>query len=133
METEMRKSAHSRVLVVDDDEITRHIMQRILTSQGFTDVTLCSCATEGLAAINAEPEAFDIFFLDMNLPEMNALEFVQLFDTEKFHGRLILLSAEAEETLVSAEDFIAKRKVNVLGHLQKPISRSRLIELLAAC
>src|SRR5690606_4823572 len=101
MENQISSAADSRVLVVDDDEITRHIMQRILTSQGYIDITLCSCATEGLAALNERPGAFDIFFLDMNLPEMNALEFVHLVDAEKFEGRLILLSGEDEKTLIS--------------------------------
>lgn len=130
MDGENSKSPQWRALVVDDDEITRHLMQRLLQVWGIPEVILCGCAEEGLRVLRTAPEAIDVLFLDMNLPEMNALDFVRQFDAQTFNGQLILLSAEDEQSLINAENEIARRGIKVLGHLQKPISRNRINDLL---
>lgn len=119
-----------QVLVVDDDLFTREIVKRLLQSQGVAKVLVCESGAEGLAAVNAAPGAIDILILDLNMPEMDGTDFIQLLDAKIFTGGLILSSAEDIQTLKSAEALARARNLRTLGYLKKPITRTALTDIL---
>ena len=58
----------SRILVVDDDRTTRHVLSKVLTSAGFTT----SVAKDGVEALKAlRAQRFDLLLLDVWMPRMN--------------------------------------------------------------
>lgn len=60
-----------RVLVLDDDEANRILLEVALKTQGF----LCEGARTGAEALEkARQTRFDIALIDVNLPDMNGLE-----------------------------------------------------------
>lgn len=60
-----------RVLVLDDDEASRVLLEVALKTQGF----LCEGASTGAEALaKASWTTFDIALIDVNLPDMNGLE-----------------------------------------------------------
>jgi sigma-B regulation protein RsbU (phosphoserine phosphatase) len=84
-ESELRHSKNSigdvgtsaisgRMLIIDDDEINRHIMTRQLERQGHTVVTADS-GQEALALLKRVP--FDVILLDMMMPEMNGFQVLE--------------------------------------------------------
>ena len=61
----------AKILVVDDDEMTRHFLSHILAQQGF----LLESASDGeQALVLLKEKAFDIILLDIEMPGMNGLE-----------------------------------------------------------
>jgi DNA-binding response OmpR family regulator len=61
----------AKILVVDDDEMTRHFLSHILAQQGF----LLETAADGEQALTLLKEkAFDIILLDIEMPGLNGLE-----------------------------------------------------------
>ncbi len=61
----------AKILVVDDDEMTRHFLAHILAQQGF----LPEAAMDGEQALSLMREKhFDIILLDIEMPVMNGLE-----------------------------------------------------------
>jgi CheY-like chemotaxis protein len=70
-ENETRKMERSlRVLVVDDEEVTRAVLERYLTSDGHTVVT----ATDGEEAIGCLAGGeFDLLITDHAMPGMNGV------------------------------------------------------------
>jgi DNA-binding response OmpR family regulator len=60
--------AGSRVLVVDDDEIVRFLLQRILNQAGF-EVDLAGDGREGLDAFAARRP--DLVLLDLMMPDLD--------------------------------------------------------------
>ena len=60
-----------KVLVVDDDEMNRRMMQLILTREGH-DVELASDGFE--ACESAKAQHFDIILMDLQMPEMDGME-----------------------------------------------------------
>ena len=60
------------ILVVDDDDVTRDIVEGWLTAQGY-NVTTASDGNQALARLDADPGAFDLMILDRNMPNLDGL------------------------------------------------------------
>lgn len=64
----------SRILVVDDDEQVRELVQSLLTECGY-DITI---ATDGQAAIRQYREVpFDLVITDLVMPDMEGIELIR--------------------------------------------------------
>jgi len=65
MKTEKRTSKKGSVLVVDDEEIMREVLETLLTAEGYR-VDLAKTGEEGLEAYGRR--AFDVVLLDVSMP-----------------------------------------------------------------
>lgn len=61
-----------KILIVDDEALALSLLQRMLTSLGYHDITQVSSAQEALDAVQAD--AYDLVLLDINMPQTNGLE-----------------------------------------------------------
>ena len=68
---EAKEALSLKILVTDDDELSRRLMRVILTHEGHrVDV-----AANGLEALEAvKNNTFDIVFMDLNMPDMDGME-----------------------------------------------------------
>lgn len=71
------------ILVVDDNETSRQILQLQLTQWGV-HVTLCDCPKAGLRHLARNPQQ-DLIITDMHMPEMNGVEFYT--EVQKIYGK----------------------------------------------
>lgn len=67
----MNNTKRLRVLVADDDRLTRHAHQMLLEATCDCDVTL---AEDGAAAVRLLPEGFDLLLIDIYMPILNGIE-----------------------------------------------------------
>lgn len=68
---ESEKILSLRILVVDDDELSRRLMRVILTQEGHR----VEVAANGLEALEAvKQNKFDMVFMDLHMPEMDGME-----------------------------------------------------------
>ena len=77
-----RSHSTASILVIDDEEIMREILEALLTREGYS-VRTAPTASEGLELAKAMP--FDAVVLDVMLPDMNgitALEELRRIDEE---------------------------------------------------
>jgi CheY-like chemotaxis protein len=65
-----------RILYLDDDEAMSFLAKRMLEREGFA-VSAYSIQTDAIAAIRADPQAFDLAITDFNMPGMNGIEVAQ--------------------------------------------------------
>ena len=68
MRTEKRNARKGSVLVVDDEEIMREVLETLLSAEGYR-VDLAKTGEEGLEAYGRR--AFDVVLLDLMLPGMD--------------------------------------------------------------
>jgi CheY-like chemotaxis protein len=61
----------ARILVVDDEENVRHMLELTLRREGYR-VTLCADGADALDRLRSTP--FDLLLCDINMPERNGLE-----------------------------------------------------------
>jgi CheY-like chemotaxis protein/two-component sensor histidine kinase len=83
----------TRVLLVDDEEVTRYLVRQLLP-RGIYDVREAKSGTEGLAQLLNEPP--DVVLLDLKMPEMTGFELLDRISNETSLDRvpaIVLTSA----------------------------------------
>ena len=128
----MTSSTHNNlhILVVDDETFVLNLTVRVLKKLGYEDVEI---ATDGKLAINklvTSETAFDLIICDLNMPEMDGVEFMRHINNTEFDGSMILLSGEDERMLETAFVLAEAHNLKVLGAISKPLKPDLLKELL---
>jgi len=123
-------AAATRVLVVDDNETARHIMQEFLTAQGFP-VSLAASGDESLKMMyQAEDEGqpYDLVLMDWRMPGMDGLAAVQkirvangMSDTPVV---IMVTGYDRDELLDAASG------VEIDAVLDKPVTGSKVIDTI---
>ena len=109
----------SRILVVDDDRTTRHVLKKVLTSAGFT-TSVAKDGVEGLKALRAH--RFDLLLLDVWMPRMNGLDLLAQLRNRKSRPRvLVMTSDDAPETLLKAV------REQAFDYVHKPVEPAVLL------
>jgi len=63
------------ILIVDDDDDTRNIMQRLITNGGYRDVVTAESAEKAFSLLaRGSAMQFDLIFLDVNMPNMDGIQ-----------------------------------------------------------
>ena len=111
-----------RVAVIDDEKITCEQIKWILEKEGFL-VEIFLCGQPYLLRMKEEP--FDIVFIDLNLPDINGLEILEL--TKQAHEETEAIIATGFGTIETAVAAIQK---GAFHYINKPCKRHD-IELFA--
>ncbi|PWC36651.1 response regulator [Azospirillum sp. TSO35-2] len=119
----------AKILVVDDDPVTRNLIRAILTRDEH-DVTLCAGAVEAIEALSFQP--FDLLLTDIIMPQHDGFEVIQAARNLRPEMPVMILSAidgKVPQDLTAA----AFARLGVSRVIAKPINPSLLAsEVLAA-
>ena len=127
----VNKSA-ADILVIDDDPFMLKLLQRILTVQGYSQITTCLSGASALDIIDDAQSHPALIFLDLNMPEMDGIEFVRHLVQRQFAGHLILISGEDLRMLSAAQRLVEAHRIAIVGHLQKPLTPESIATMLAS-
>ena len=119
-----------KILILDDEPLMHKLLARMLANMGYTSVVTCDNGHTALEMIDSPNDAPNLILLDLNMPEMDGLEFVRHLVERHYIGSLILVSGEDERMQQAAEKLARAHKITVLGHLHKPASPEGLAELI---
>ena len=113
----------TRVLVVDDDRVTRHLLKSVLEKAGYA-VTTAGDGQEALdRARGTGASAPELILLDIWMPGMSGLDVLaQLRDAGLQSRVIVMTSDDTPETLLSA------LKSQALNFMAKPIDPGALVE-----
>ncbi|MGM8227120.1 EAL domain-containing protein [Cellvibrio sp. ARAG 10.3] len=120
------------ILVVDDDPFMLKLLQRILSVQGYHRITTCLSGASALDILDNAPHHPALIFLDLNMPEMDGIEFVRHLVQRQFAGHLILISGEDLRMLSAAQRLVEAHRIAIVGHLQKPLTPESIATMLAS-
>lgn len=119
-----------KILILDDDPFMHKLLVQVLANLGYFSVRTCGDGQAALELIAGPDDRPELILLDINMPEMDGLEFVRHLVGRQYVGGLILISGEDERTLQAAEKLAGAHKINVLGYLRKPATPDGLAVLL---
>lgn len=126
----MTNNSTTKILVLDDDPFMLKLLARMLENFGYTAVSTCDNGLAALALVDRPGARPDLILLDLNMPEMDGLEFVRHLVEHRYTGSLILFSGEDEQMLLAAEKLVRAHKISMLGHLSKPVKPEGLAALI---
>ena len=100
-----------KVLIIDDEQDITEILETVLEREGFKNISVASCGTEGIRMFSSGNP--DIVLLDIMLPDMTGYEvFNHIRKTSQVP--ILFISAKSEEVdrllgfALGADDYITK-------------------------
>ncbi|MFT6895708.1 MAG: EAL domain-containing protein (putative c-di-GMP-specific phosphodiesterase class I)/ActR [Paraglaciecola sp.] len=119
------------ILILDDESFMLKLLKHILNSLGFNQLTTYDNGKSALASLDSSSRQPDLILLDLNMPEMDGIEFVRHLAGKSYSGSIILVSGEDARMLQTAERLVWAHKIPMLGYLQKKaINPQKLSALL---
>ena len=115
-------SERKRILVVEDSPMMTRLYRLVLGPGN--DLLLASDGAEGLDLAAQEP-GVDLFIVDINMPQVDGLEFVRRLRGELGITRppVLVCSTESAE-----DDRLAAREAGATGFLPKPWTPQELLD-----
>jgi two-component system response regulator AtoC len=123
--------AEKRLLIVDDEENMRHMLQVMLQKEGY----IVQTATDGVQGLEQIAEQdFDFVLCDLRMPNMDGMTFLEKSKQAHPDQTVIMMSAYGtidnalEAMMIGAYDYISKpfKQDEVLLTLKKAEERERL-------
>src|ERR1041384_6159582 len=124
MKPERRNSKKGSVLVVDDEEIMREVLETLLSSEGYR-VDLAKTGEEGLEAYTRR--AYDVVLLDVSMPGIGGLRALEEFLKIDTDAVVVMITAYA-----TFDTAIAAWEKGAFGCIRKPFQNEHISAQVAA-
>jgi two-component system, chemotaxis family, chemotaxis protein CheY len=119
-------SGLNKILVVDDSQLIHSMYRLVLNKYSGCSIVDAMNGLEALDVLSREND-FDIILLDINMPVMNGLQFMEKIKRENIHRHIpiVVISTEGKE-----EDTLRALKLGAWGYVVKPFKPHVLYELI---
>jgi len=114
------------ILVMDDEHFMLKLISEILRKLGYTNVKTCSSGHIALDILSDTQNMPDLILLDLNMPEMDGIEFLRHLEEKHYVGSVLLISGEDERMMHSAEQLVLGHNISTLGYIKKPFGPNEL-------
>ena len=111
-----------RILVVDDDRATRHLLTKLLTGAGFS----VTAARDGADAVKRlQNGRFDLMLLDIWMPRMSGLDLLAKLRKKKSRVKVVVMTSDdTPETLLQTV------REQAFDYVNKPVDPTALLQLV---
>ena len=116
---EESRQAKKKILVIDDEEINRRVLTRLLTSFGHEAVTAAS-GREGLDLLGPE---VDLVLLDIMMPDMDGFAVCRVLRSMEPYREIPVIMVTA---LTAKEDRLLAVEAGASDFVSKPIDSTEL-------
>jgi len=119
-------------LVMEDDDFQRRMVVDMVRSLGATEVREADNgkqALDMLQAVNTSP--VDIAICDLDMPEMDGMEFLRHLGGKSRSASVVILSALDGMLLASVENMAQAYGIKLLAVIKKPLTLAQLDALIA--
>lgn len=119
-----------KFMVVEDDDFQRGIIVFMLGSLGVTEIREASNGRQALDILHTV-QSIDIVICDMDMPEMDGMEFLRHISLENKAVSVLILSVLDGKLLTSIESMSKGYGIKLLGVVEKPLSLTQLETLIS--
>ncbi len=108
----------ANILIIDDEELIRETLKRILKSEGYN----VEIANSGINAVNKFLEKkFDLVLLDINLPDIDGLKVLEKLKEIEPDILVIMITGYA-----SIETAVKAIKIGAYDYMEKPLKKATI-------
>lgn len=121
-----------KTLLIDDDEFALKLLSIVLRDLGFDQITQYTRARDALTQLEESADEATLIFCDLQMPDMDGVEFVHHLNRIGYAGGLVLVSGHDSRVLQTGCRLAQAHKLHVLGAVHKPASPVKLKQLLGS-
>ena len=118
-------------MVVEDSDSQRHLAVRMLQHLGLETVLGAGNGREALGLLEGRPDPLDVVVCDLDMPEMDGIEFIGALAEQGLARGIVVASAMEADLLNTVETMIRAYGLQMLAVLPKPISIEALDRALS--
>ncbi len=111
-----------RVLLVEDEALVASTAATLLQRSGHA-VTHRPNGADAWALLLADPVAFDLLLVDVNMPRMSGIDLIRHVRETRYHGAIVVMSGR-----ITDQERRALEQLHVEDILAKPFGGAELIE-----
>ncbi|MCG8604765.1 response regulator [bacterium] len=119
---------HKPILLVEDDQVDIMTLKRAYRDLKLTNpLNSVQDGEEALAYLKEHDEQPALIILDLNMPKMNGIEFLQIIKKDALMKRIpvIVLTTSEEE-----QDKVETFNLSVAGYMVKPVDYLQFVEVM---
>ena len=124
------KLSELRFLVAEDHEFQRKTLVRALQGLGALHILEAADGHDALACFHNAPQAIDIIICDLDMPNMDGMEFIRHLGETGTKASIVLTSALDRKLISSVETMTQAYGINLLGAIEKPATPQKLQDLI---
>jgi DNA-binding response OmpR family regulator len=118
----------THLLVVEDSPLDRALLKAHLTTAGY-ELDMAVDGIEALAALQKNPDRYDVVLLDRNMPKMNGME---LLARMKENAQLRLLPVILQTAAITPSEILEGIDAGAYYYLTKPYNTKMLLSVVRA-
>lgn len=111
------------LLVVEDNQLNREVIDELLTYEGAT-VVLAGGGVEGVAQVLESGDMFDAVIMDMQMPDIDGLEATRRIRADGRFAQLPILAMTANASQTDKQECL---DAGMNAHVSKPIDMQQLL------
>ncbi len=119
-----------RVLIVDDDPILRVIVHSYFDNLGGFEIFQAADGRGALEIVEHRGHEIDFIMCDLNMPELDGIQFLRQLKDHVFSGAICILSGEDQLVVETAQKLAHLHSLRIVGALQKPLNVGDLDQLI---
>lgn len=123
----MLSPEETRVLVVEDNQLDRKLLNLHLTARGYQP-RMAEDGAEAWELLQNEPESFDVVLLDRSMPRMGGIE---LLGRMKEHHRLRMVPVILQTSASAPENILEGLRGGAYYYLTKPYDPEMLLAVVS--
>lgn len=105
-----------KILSVDDDPVILELLEAVLASIGYLDVTTAESAAEALELVEQQDTPFDCFLLDIQMPDIDGIQLCKALRMMPDYSRspILMITAMSDKSYIDkaftagATDYVTK-------------------------
>ncbi len=119
-------SEQARVLVVEDSEADRALLDAHLSRDGFETEFACD-GVEAWEMLDANPDRYDLVLLDRSMPRMNGMDLLKRIKSDH---RFLIVPVILQSALVARDEVIEGIRAGAYYYLTKPYDLEMLMSVV---
>lgn len=122
-------SPFTHALIIDDSKSFLDYFNAVLNSVGINDIKTASNGKKALTVLDKHND-IELILCDINMPEMDGVEFLRHLANRNYRGEVIVISGEHHRVIDSVHQLAKAHQLKIRGTLRKPIDMEQLQRML---